>query len=262
MAGTGRAAHGGIEEEVVAAVPGLYRYARSLVGDPATAEDLVGETVARALERQGSYRGEAAVATWLHRILFHLAVDRSRRVAREVSLDAVRRDWEDERYSVDASAVALRAAEADELVAALGQVPIAYRAVLVLHDAEGLPLPEVARRLEIGVPAAKQRLRRGRMMLVSVLAGEPVRRTTRPAGALSCARARSEVSDYIDSRLPDGERRLLEEHLAGCLTCPPLYAALVGVRDALGALRLDDAAVPAGLATRIRERMREGRAVP
>lgn len=251
-----------LEQAIVAALPGLYRYARSLVGDATAAEDLVGETVARALERRGGYRGEASAATWLHRILYHLAVDRWRRAAHEVSLEAVTRDWEDERYSVDASVVALRAREREELVAALGRVPLPYRAVLVLHDAEGLSLPEVARRLEIGVPAAKQRLRRGRMMLVSALAGEPVRRATRPAGALSCARARSEVSDYLDDRLPDAERRRLEEHLAGCLTCPPLYAALVGVRDALGALRLADADVPPGLAARLRERLRKGLAEP
>jgi anti-sigma factor RsiW len=45
--------------------------------------------------------------------------------------------------------------------------------------------------------------------------------------ALSCAEARSLVSDYIDGELPSGVARALEQHLETCHNCPPLYASLV-----------------------------------
>lgn len=50
---------------------------------------------------------------------------------------------------------------------------------------------------------------------------------------LDCAQARSLVSDYIDGELEPETARLLERHLDGCRNCPPLYAALVGVRARL-----------------------------
>lgn len=53
---------------------------------------------------------------------------------------------------------------------------------------------------------------------------------------MRCAHARSIVSDYIDGELDPSSARLLEEHLDECRNCPPLYAALVGVRARLAAL--------------------------
>ena len=50
-------------------------------------------------------------------------------------------------------------------------------------------------------------------------------------------------------------RRTLEAHIAECPTCPSLYAALVGCREALGDLRDADDVVPPQLAARIRSLM-------
>ena len=60
-------------------VPGLLRYARTIVRDEAAAEDLVQETFVRALEKLDTFRGDASLATWLHRILHNRAVDLARR---------------------------------------------------------------------------------------------------------------------------------------------------------------------------------------
>jgi RNA polymerase sigma-70 factor (ECF subfamily) len=56
----------------------------------------------------------------------------------------------------------------------------------------------------------------------------------------------------MDDDLPARERGLLEQHLESCPTCPPLYAGLVGVREALGARRDTDDAIPVAVADRIR----------
>ena len=61
--------------------PRLYRFALSLVRDPGVAEELVQATFVRAVEKRATFRGESGAATWLHRILHNLAVDRARRSA-------------------------------------------------------------------------------------------------------------------------------------------------------------------------------------
>jgi RNA polymerase sigma-70 factor (ECF subfamily) len=225
-----------------AEVPGLLRYARTLVRDAEQAEDLVQDTLARALERLRSFRGESSLATWLHRILHNLAVDESRKRridAIDVSGVSVERAevlWHDESYTVDAALVAERAETRRFLRAALLTLPLIYRSSVVLHDAEGWTMAEIAAIQGITLPAAKQRLRRGRMMLVTSLA-EPTEGGDGPDSALGCWEARSRVSDYLDDELPAAERVRLEQHLEGCPTCPPLYAGLVAVRSAMRARR-------------------------
>ena len=75
-----------LADELVAQLPGLLRYARSLQPDPQQAEDLVQDTLVRAQEKSASFRGESSLGTWLHRILHNLAADASRR-RREVTAD-------------------------------------------------------------------------------------------------------------------------------------------------------------------------------
>jgi RNA polymerase sigma-70 factor, ECF subfamily len=235
-------------------IPGLLRFARTVTRDLQQSEDLVQETVVRALERADSYRGDAALATWLHRILHNLAVDRSRRNREypvEDLAEAVEERWRDEAYTVDASAVVLRAEIRDELEDALLRLPVIYRTAVVLHDAEGWTVRSIAELQEIGLPAAKQRLRRGRMMLVSALARGQERREALRGVPLRCWDARSQVSDYLDGDLEPRQAGLVERHLETCPTCPPLYASLVGATGALAGLQDPDSVVPVLLADRI-----------
>lgn len=136
-------------EEIVAALPGLLRYALALTRDPDRAEDLVQDTVMRGLERADRFRGESAPATWLHRVMYHLFIDGVRRGGRQVAgpvddevvVRAVEEAWHDDSYTVDVAAVLLRAETRDELYDALVRLPVPYRAAVVLHDVEGLTRP-------------------------------------------------------------------------------------------------------------------------
>lgn len=240
---------------VAAEIPGLYRYAHSITADGAEAEDLVGETVVRALERQGQYRGEASLRTWLHQILYHLAIDRARHHAHELSVGEVEARWRDDSYSVDADAIMEQAESLDQVRDALVHLPTSYRSVVVLHDAEGWSTSEIATVLDVSLPAAKQRLRRGRMMLVSALAHGAQRKAANEGVPLSCWDARRHVSGYLDGELEPAQREVLEAHLAACATCPPLYQALVGATASLGALHDPDSVIPPAVAARIRERI-------
>lgn len=70
---------------------------------------------------------------------------------------------------------------------------------------------------------------------------------------MRCWDARRLISDYLDGDLPEVEVRRVEAHLGRCPTCPPLYAALVGVHAEMGRLRDPDTVVPGELARRIAE---------
>jgi RNA polymerase sigma-70 factor (ECF subfamily) len=249
------AGHRRLGKAVAAELAGLYRYARSITANDEEAQDLVGETVLRALERASQYRGEASLRTWLHQILSHLAVDRARHLAHELSVADVEAHWRDEAYSVDAATVVERAESAEELREALIHLPYHYRSAIVLHDAEGFSASGVAEVLGISLPAAKQRIRRGRMMLVSALSHQGERRAANAGVPLGCWEARAQVSSYIDGELEPKARRALEAHLASCATCPPLYQALVGATGALGALHDPDSVIPADLAERVRRHL-------
>jgi hypothetical protein len=131
------------------------------------------------------------------------------------------------------------------------RLPFHYRSAVVLHDMVGWTSAEIAEEMGIGLPAAKQRLRRGRMMLTSALAAGAERRRALEGVPMRCWDARSLVSDYIDSQLTTDQRIAVEAHLADCPTCPPLYAALVGTLEGVGALRDIDAVVPPALAERV-----------
>lgn len=238
-------------DDLVGEIPGLYRFARALVRDEHLAADLTQDTLVRAMERSHQYRNEVPLGAWLKRILRNLATDRARRSEREVIMDDVETTWHDDDYTVEPATVVDQAATRDELEDALTRLPFIYRSTVVLHDVEGWTVQEIADLDGVGLPAAKQRLRRGRMALVTALAAGAARRHALKGVPMRCWDARQHVSEYLDGALDASTARTVEAHLETCPTCPPLYAALVGVHDVVGALRDTDAVVPPHVAERL-----------
>ncbi len=234
------------------AVPALFRYASGVTRDPDWAADVVQDTVVRALERSDQYTARAPLQHWLIRIAHNLIVDQARRSAREISVDAVEDEWRDDRHTVEAEMVVERSTLREEMLDALVRLPFIYRSAVVLHDVEGLRVVDVASIHEISLPAAKQRLRRGRMALVDALADGHKRRVATKGVPLNCWDARQHVSDYLNGDLDESTSEMLERHLGKCPTCPPLYAALVGAHGGLGRLRDPDSVVAPDLEQRIR----------
>ena len=230
----------------------LYRYALGVTHDPDLAADVAQDTIVRALERRDQYRSEAPLGHWLIRIAHNLIVDRARRAKHELLVDDVEDNWRDDTYTVDAEAVVQRAATRAELLDALARLPSIYRSAVVLHDVEGLRVADVAEIHDLSLPAAKQRLRRGRMAMVSALATGHRRRVATKGVPMPCWDARQHVSDYLNGDLDQPTAAMVESHLASCPTCPPLYAALVGVHGELGRLRDPNSVVDPTLERRIR----------
>ncbi len=241
--------------ELTSELPRLSRLALHLVHQPHVAEELAQEAATRAWARRGQLRPGAPIGPWLNRILVNLVIDRSRARADELTIPDIEERWQDDDYTVDPERVMARAELRDELEDALVRLPAGYRAVVVLHDALGWTVAEIADSLRLGLPAAKQRLRRARMMLVTALAEDDPRRSASLAQPIRCWQARRHVSGYLDDELAAAERRAVEEHLLECPTCPPLYAALVGVRASLGALQDSNSVVPDEIAARIQAKL-------
>ena len=238
-------------EELLGELSDLLRFARSIARNEHLAQDLVQDTMIRAMERGDQFRSDGNLGAWLRSILRNLAIDRVRKASHELTVDHVEMEWHEDELTVDPAYIAERSADRAELEDALSRIPFTYRTTVVLHDAEGWTVPEIADMDGIEIPAAKQRLRRGRMMLVSALAGGSLRRHALKGVPMRCWDARQHVSDYMNGTLDQPLAESVESHLSVCPTCPPLYAALVGVRDQMGTLRDKNNVVPDDLAARI-----------
>ncbi len=230
----------------------LYRFALGIVRDPEQAADLVQDTFVRAIEKGSQYRGDGELLSWLRQVLHNLAMDRARRARHEIVVDDVEVQWRADDYTVDPAMVADRLDDRDALEDALVRLPFDHRTVVVLHDIEQWRVREIAELQSISLPAAKQRLRRGRMMLVSALASGTERRERLKGVPMRCWDARQHVSDYLDGNLDAETAAVVEAHLAECPTCPPLYAALVDTHQHLVACRDPDNVIPPALEARLR----------
>ena len=153
----------------------LWAVALRTMGNPEDAADGLQDGMIAAFRRAGSYRGEAAVTTWLHRVVVNACLDRLR-AAKIRRLDALPDDVED-RGTLVATAVhddqPDAAAEDSErrrrVLDALATLPADQRAALVLVDMEGYPVAEVAEMLGCAEGTVKSRCTRGRTKLAGLL---------------------------------------------------------------------------------------------
>lgn len=215
----------------------LVGYVRATGAQHSVVEDVVQEAVTRAWARIGDLQDPARLRPWVFRIAHNLVVDRVRR-NREVSADLVPEQvetrWQRSSYTVDAFEVVARAETVAQVREALLLLPMMYRSVVVLHDAYGWTNAQVAEMFDLSLPATKQRLRRGRMMLVTALAQGAERQVPQAVGG--CWEVRSKVSALLDGELDEQVQGQLRQHLEHCPTCPPLYAALAAARGTVAGL--------------------------
>ncbi|WP_424190531.1 RNA polymerase sigma factor [Actinokineospora sp. G85] len=141
----------------------MYRVALRLCGDPAEAEDIVQDAWIAAWRGRASFRGDAAVSTWLYRVVTNTAMGHLRRRRPTVPLHGVP-EPADDRPSPEAWALlGERAAAVHRAIAALEP---SQRVPLVLRELEGMSYEEVAAVLELPVPVLHKRLHRARAALL------------------------------------------------------------------------------------------------
>jgi len=147
----------------------LWSVAFGVLGDADEAADAVQEAMLSAHRRAAAFRGDATVATWLHRIVTNAAIDRLRRRAARPTVPMPASPEGDVFEPTDSrDAISERDTRMD-VGAALEQLPAPLRAAVVLVDVEGLPVADVARILDIPPGTVKSRCSRARARLAVLL---------------------------------------------------------------------------------------------
>jgi RNA polymerase sigma-70 factor (ECF subfamily) len=149
-------------QRLVDLIPRLRRYARALVGDRATADDLVQDTLERAWAKLHLYRRGTDLRAWLFTVMHNVHVNRVR-AARPTDLI-------DDEMPELAQRASLVVRDLDRSIARL---PAEQRAVLLLVTLEEMSYEEVARTLDVPIGTVMSRLSRAREKLRVMMLGQP-----------------------------------------------------------------------------------------
>lgn len=149
----------------------LWAVALRTLGDREEAADAVQDALVSAYRAAHTFRGQAAVTTWLHRITVNACLDRARKAAsrRTSPVDDPERLEQLLEPHESASAPAERNDVQRQLLEALSSLPPDQRAALVLVDMQGYPVAEAARILDVPTGTVKSRCARGRARLLPLL---------------------------------------------------------------------------------------------
>ena len=153
----------------------LWAVALRTLGDPDDAADALQDALLSAHRAAARFRGDAAVTTWLHRIVVNACLDRlrQRRSHPTVPLpDGQRPEGHGARGATGGAEPAAPAVDHDTVFAvrdALAQLPPEQRVAIVLVDLEGYPVAEVAELLGVAEGTVKSRCSRGRARLAVLL---------------------------------------------------------------------------------------------
>ncbi len=155
-------------------VPRVRGLARRMAG-PDVADEITQDVFVRAWQKLGTFRGESAFGTWLHRLAVNVIVERFR------ALGTMR-----DRFIADGEPVldvrpAPPRARPDlgmDLDAAIAALPAGARTIFMLHDVEGYRHEEVATLLGISVGTSKSQLHRARHTLRARLRATRANETT------------------------------------------------------------------------------------
>lgn len=158
---------GAARELTLLLAPRVLAQATRMLGDRAEAEDVTQEAMLRLWRVAPDWRqGEARVSTWLYRVVANLCTDRLRRRRASVGIDEVAEPQD------PAPSVTERMqgeARMQALSDALARLPERQAQAVALRHLEGLPNPEIAAIMEIGVEAVESLVARGKRALAAAL---------------------------------------------------------------------------------------------
>lgn len=160
-----------MKSELIELLPKIRRFAYSLTGSMADADDLLQSTVERALSRKVPEGVE--LTKWLFRVCRNLWIDeyRSNKVRQEASWDPQLRD----REVVDGERALTSEIELDQVNRAMAQLPDDQRSILSLVAIQGMSYKEAANTLEIPPGTVMSRLARARIALTESLKAPAMR---------------------------------------------------------------------------------------
>jgi RNA polymerase sigma-70 factor (ECF subfamily) len=164
--------------------PQIHAVCRRITGNDADALDATQEALIAVVRGLPRFDGRAKFSTWCYRIATNACLDELRRRRRRPVVGLPDHDGTpiepvDARAGERIDAIA----ERDELDAALGELPIEFRAAVVLRDLCQLDYAEIATVLDIPAGTVRSRIARGRAQLAELLGGNQTGAAERPTRA-------------------------------------------------------------------------------
>ena len=155
----------------------VYALCLRMVGNPADAEDLMQEAFLQLFRKIGTFRGESAFSTWLHRMTVNVVLMRLRKKSLPTDSleETLEPDAENSGPKRDVGAPDLRlsgAVDRVNLERSIEKLPPGYRTVFVLHDVQGYEHNEIAEIIGCSVGNSKSQLHKARTRLRELLQEE------------------------------------------------------------------------------------------
>jgi len=155
----------------------VYALCLRMVGNPADAEDLMQEAFLQLYRKIGTFRGESAFSTWLHRMTVNVVLMRLRKktLPTDSLEETLEPDAENSGPKRDVGAPDLRlsgAVDRVNLERSIEKLPPGYRTVFVLHDVQGYEHNEIAGIMGCSVGNSKSQLHKARTRLRELLQEE------------------------------------------------------------------------------------------
>jgi len=155
----------------------VYALCLRMVNNPADAEDLMQEAFLQLFRKIGTFRGESAFSTWLHRMTVNVVLMRLRKKSLPTDSleETLEPDSENSGPKRDVGAADLRlsgAVDRVNLERSIEQLPPGYRTVFVLHDVQGYEHNEIANIMGCSVGNSKSQLHKARTRLRELLQEE------------------------------------------------------------------------------------------
>jgi len=151
----------------------IYSLCLRMLGNPAEAEDLAQEAFLQLHRKIGTFRGDSAFSTWLHRLTVNVVLMQLRKKGLSlISLDESLEPSREEGPARTFGAPDLTLTGAIDRLAlqkAVDNLPAGYRLIFVLHDIEGYEHNEIASMLDCSIGNSKSQLHKARLKLRDAL---------------------------------------------------------------------------------------------
>jgi RNA polymerase sigma-70 factor, ECF subfamily len=147
----------------------VYSLVTKMLGSTAQAEDLTQEVFLQVFRKIGSFRGDSAFSTWLHRLTVNQVLMHFRKRGVKLEHTSEEGDFTDVVETPLQSTRRISMVDRLALEAAIAELPPGYRTVFVLHDVEGYEHEEISRMLEISIGTSKSQLHKARLRLRDLL---------------------------------------------------------------------------------------------
>ncbi len=147
----------------------VYSICLRMLQNASEAEDLTQDVFIQLYRKIGSFRGDSAFTTWLHRMTVNQVLMHFRKRTVKFEKTTEEGDTPDQIVSGTANPEKMRIVDKIALDNAIEQLPAGYKNVFVLHDVEGFEHEEVARILGCSVGTSKSQLHKARLKLQKLL---------------------------------------------------------------------------------------------